>query len=232
MYVTHRGHIVKTESRILSSIKHRPGPVVLRRDVARLGSASQVTESLKALQIKGIIVRVGAGIYAKLIRDAATGTVTLAASAEDIALEAFRKLGVSVRIEQGRVADATGNDALKLDTGMRRIKRRLSIGDKTVAYVQRHSNKSTPSLAVPLQIPSVGVSQFVERLARQHHVSYTRTAVDEWAETVTRLAGDDVRSDSTGDLLVALKRAHKLSDREMTALLISHQREIRRVRSV
>ncbi len=70
------------------------------------------------------------------------------------------------------------------------------------------------------------------RLARKFHITYTRTAGDEWAETVTRLGGDEVRSDATGDLLVALKRAHKLTDREMTSLLINHQREQRRGRSL
>lgn len=70
--------------------------------------------------------------------------------------------------------------------------------------------------------------QFVASLARKHHVNYVRTTGDALAETATRLAGDEVESDATGDLLVALKRAHKLSDREMTALLVNHRREMSR----
>ena len=220
---------VKIESRILSSIKHRSGAVVLRRDVAGLGSASQVSESLKALRTKGFIVRVGSGIYAKSIKDATTGEVRLLASEEDIAIEVFRKLGVAVRIARGEASNA-GTDALTLDTGSHRIKRWLSIGGKSVSYVNYRSNK--PARPSPLRIPTDGVSQFVVRLAREYHITYSRTAGDEFAETVTRLAGDEVRSDATGDLLVALKRAHKLTDREMTALLISHLREKRRVRSI
>lgn len=224
---------MKIESRILSSIKHRPGAVVLRRDLAGLGSASQVSESLKALQRKGVIVRVGAGIYAKSIKDAATGAVALTAAAEDIAIEAFRKLGVDVHIAPGKAPDAPGKDALALQTGSHRIRRKLSIGGKPVIYLPQPPGKRASSLTAPLQIPTEGVSQFVARLARKHHVSYARTAGDEWAETVTRLAGDEVRSDETGNLLVALKRAHKLTDREMTSLLINHQREEkRRVRSL
>ncbi|WP_423708717.1 DUF6088 family protein [Undibacterium sp. WLX3042] len=223
---------MKIQTRILSSIRHRQGSVVLRRDVASLGSASQVSKSLNALLMKGVIVRVGVGIYVKSFKDAATGAITLAASAEDIALEVFSKLGVTVRIEQNSVSDAAATNVLKLDTGSHRINRRLSIGRTSVTYVQPHSYKSAHSLTAPLHIPREGISKFVKLLARKHHISYTRTAGDEWAEAVTRLAGDDVRSDGTGDLLVALKRAHKLSDREMTTLLISHQREIRRVRSI
>ncbi|CAN7412866.1 hypothetical protein LJR289_002544 [Pseudoduganella sp. LjRoot289] len=82
------------------------------------------------------------------------------------------------------------------------------------------------------RIPTEGVSQFVANLARESRVTYTRSDVDEWAEDVTRLAGDEVQSDATGDLLVALKRARKLTDREMAALLINHLREKHRVRSV
>jgi len=95
------------------------------------------------------------------------------------------------------------------------------------------SGNSVIYVSQPLQIPTEGVSQFVVRLARKHHITYARTTGDEWAETVTRLAGDEVRSDDIANLLVALKRAHKLTDREMTSLLIHHQREQkRRVRSV
>jgi hypothetical protein len=222
---------VKIESRILSSIKHRPGAVVLRRDVAGLGSASQVSESLKALQMNGVIVRVGEGIYAKSIKDPSTGAVMLTASAEDIAIEAFQKLlGVVVRVVRNESSNNV--DSLTLDTGSHRINRWLSIGGKSVVYFHQQSNKRRVSLTSPLQIPQEGVSRFVERLARKHKITYVRTAGDEWAETVTRLADDDVRSDDTGDLLVALKRAHKLTDREMTALLVNHLREKRRVRSL
>lgn len=224
---------MKIESRILSSIKHRPGAVLLRRDVARLGSASQVSESLKALQAKGVIVRVGAGIYAKSIKNPTTGAVELSAPAEDIVIEVFQKLGVGVRIASSGISNTPSQGTLALDTGSHRIKRHLSIGGKSVTYVHQQSNQRAPSLTAPLQIPTEGVSQFVASLARKHHVTYARTAGDAWAETVTRLAGDEVQSDATADLLVALKRAHKLTDREMMSLLINHQREEkRRVRSL
>ena len=220
---------MKIENRILLSIQRRPGAVLLRREVADLGSKSQVSKSLKALQSKGVIERVGKGIYAKLTKDSTTGAVGLSASAEDIAIEIFQKLKVVVR---SGVSDTPSNDSLTLDTGSRRIKRRLSIGGKLVVYTHQRSNKRTFSLTSPLQIPTEGVSKFVARLARKHHITYVRTVGDEWAETVTRLAGDEVRSDATGNLLVALKRAHKLTDRDMTILLINHQREQSRVRSL
>ena len=84
-------------------------------------------------------------------------------------------------------------------------------------------------MKIESRIPTESVSQFVARLARQNPIHYVRATGDEWAEVVTRLAGDEVQSDPTGDLLVALKRAHKLTDREMTLLLVNHLREQRRV---
>jgi len=49
--------------------------------------------------------------------------------------------------------------------------------------------------------------------------------MDQWAETVTRLAGDEVRSGPVQDMLIALKRAGKLSTGDMAALLVNYLRE-------
>jgi len=46
---------------------------------------------------------------------------------------------------------------------------------------------------------------------------------------VTKLAGDEVKSDKTDDLLVALTRAGKLTPRDMTRLVIAHHRNLARV---
>lgn len=218
---------MKIERRIFLSLRQRSGAVLLRRDVAGMGSASQVSESLKALQAKGVIVRIGTGVYAKASKDLATGAVKLTASAEDIALEVFQKLGVAAHITSGSASNAPGTNALALDSGPHRIKRQLSIDGKSVVYAHQRPSKRF-SLTSPLQIPTQGVRQFVASLAQKHHVTYVRTTGDALAETATRLAGDEVESDATGDLLVALKRAHKLSDREMTALLVNHRREMSR----
>jgi len=215
---------MKLESRMLSSIKHRASSVVLRRDVAGLGSASQVSESINALLDKGVIARIGNGIYAKSVKNPDTGEVRIIAAAEEIAAEVFQKLGVNVRVTQ-----ANSSNAVEVDIGSHRINRRLSIAGKPVIYVHQRPSNRLPSPDSALRIPTEGVSQFVASLALKHHISYQRTAGDEWAETITRLSDDIVQSDETSNLLVALKRARKLTDREMTALLINHLREKRRV---
>jgi len=215
---------MKLETRMLSSIKHRSSSVVLRRDVAGLGSASQVSESIKALLDKGVIARIGNGIYAKSVKNPDTGEVRIIATAEDIAAEVFQKLGVTVRVTQNG-----SPNAIEVDIGSHRINRRLSIAGRPVIYVHQRPGNRLLTTNSTLQIPTTGVSQFVASLALEHRISYQRTAGDEWAETITKLSDDTVQSDETSNLLVALKRARKLTDHEMAALLINHLREKRRV---
>ena len=69
------------------------------------------------------------------------------------------------------------------------------------------------------------MGNYVRRLAGLHKVRYVPTPADKWAETVTRLAGDEVRSGPVQDLLVALKRAGKLTKDDMARLLVNYLRE-------
>jgi hypothetical protein len=67
---------------------------------------------------------------------------------------------------------------------------------------------------------------YVRQLAKREGIVFAPTFADIWATAVTQLAGDEVKSDPTDDLLVALTRAGKLSPREMTKLVIAHHRNL------
>ena len=67
---------------------------------------------------------------------------------------------------------------------------------------------------------------YVRQLAKSEGIVFAPTFADIWATAVTQLAGDEVKSDPTDDLLVALTRAGKLSPREMTKLVIAHHRNL------
>lgn len=67
---------------------------------------------------------------------------------------------------------------------------------------------------------------YVRQLARREGVVFAPTFADIWAKAVTRLAGDDIKSDKIDDLLVALTRAGKLSPRDMTKLVVAHHRNL------
>jgi hypothetical protein len=66
-------------------------------------------------------------------------------------------------------------------------------------------------------------------LAKREGIVFTSTFADLWAKAVTQLAGDEIKSDKTDDLMVALTRAGKLSPREMTRLVSAHHRNLARV---
>lgn len=70
-------------------------------------------------------------------------------------------------------------------------------------------------------------ARHVAALARRLGISYIPIYADLWAVAVTRLAGDEVSTDSTDDLLVALTRAGKLSPRDMAKLVMEHHRMLK-----
>ena len=81
-------------------------------------------------------------------------------------------------------------------------------------------------------IPSTGLKEYIVGLANRYGVTYVKTRADEWAETVTRLSGDDVVTDEIEDIIVALKRNHVVDAKTMVILLGNYRDEKKRVRSV
>ena len=73
-----------------------------------------------------------------------------------------------------------------------------------------------------MSLPVSSVSCYVASIASQHGVYYLRTPSDELADVVTRLSGDEVTTDATEDLIVALRRANVIDGPTMISLLGSH----------
>ncbi|NTX20248.1 DUF6088 family protein [Burkholderia cepacia] len=127
------------EDRIVRSIRRREGVVILRSEVAALGSTAQVGRVLAKLVANGALVRVSKGVFAKTRINKFTGKLAPAAPFESIAAEVFRKLGIEVR--PGRLAreyNAGTTTQIPMDavvnTGTRRIRRKIQVGSKTVKY--------------------------------------------------------------------------------------------------
>ena len=112
--------------------------VILRRELAALGSPSQITRALKALQASGAIMRIGTGVYAKTRRSSITGALIPAGSLETLSLEALRKLGVSVAPGKAAAAYIAGTTTQIPGTFVvrtdRRITRKISVGGRSVFY--------------------------------------------------------------------------------------------------
>ncbi|WP_244135109.1 DUF6088 family protein [Burkholderia sp. BCC0322] len=136
---TRKGRRAKIEDRLVLFIERGAGVVILRSEVAPLGSAAQVGRVLAKMVSDGRLVRVSKGVYAKTRVNKFTGRPAPAAPFENIAAEAFRKLGIDV--QPGRLAreyNAGTTTQIPMDgvvrTGRRRIHRRIQVGSKTVKY--------------------------------------------------------------------------------------------------
>ncbi|KRP47142.1 hypothetical protein [Pseudomonas poae] len=225
---------MKLEDRMQAAINGIQGNVILRTDVAKLGGHSQVSVGLDQLMRKGLIVRMGIGIYAKASRNPLTGVITPTADLETLAVEVFRRLGISA--SAGTERSTVSKDAKIWVKGSRRIRRKLSLGGRSVVYVNELSSPRNANSSVrrhpktgALIIPTSGLRRYVMDLADSCQVAYTRTYADEWAENVSRLSGDDVRTDVIESLVIALKKQKKVTGLEAVHLLTNYLREKQRV---
>lgn len=78
------------------------------------------------------------------------------------------------------------------------------------------------ALMKTLDIPTSGLADFVRTMARNHGVAYSRSSrsnLDDLADTITGLAGDEVTTDETEDLIVELKRVGVIDSGEMVEML-------------
>lgn len=130
---------MKLEERLKRSIGKRAGNVVLRSDLASLGSPSQLSEALKRLQQSGWLVRIGTGVYAKTRVSSVTGSVIPAGTLESLSSEALQRLGVEVTLGRdasdynaGRTTQLPGK--LVVNTGKRRIQRNIAVGGRHLSY--------------------------------------------------------------------------------------------------
>lgn len=125
--------------RLKRSIKKRDGNVILRSELARLGSPTQISEALRQLQTQGVVIRIGTGVYAKTRVSTATGSRIPAGTIETLAVEALDRMGVRTRpgeaarrYNSGETTQVPGQ--FILNTGSKRIRRKIALGGRRVAY--------------------------------------------------------------------------------------------------
>lgn len=139
--------VVKLEDRVIRSIARRKGVVILRSELAALGSPAQLSRVLSNLVKTKRLVRVGVGIYAKTRLNKFTHELAPAATFEEIAAEVFRKLEIDVA--HGKLArDYNAGKTTQVpvlsvvDTGRRRITRRISLGSRFITYERSGAHRS------------------------------------------------------------------------------------------
>jgi hypothetical protein len=102
-------------------------------------------------------------------------------------------------------------------------------------HTERRAKPRTGNFEVPQDVSSLrknGVRQFIDRLAEAHGVPLNPGGWDEFADNLTRLAGDEPMPDTTGRLLVELKRRDIINDQQLARLVTNYMAEDAHVRSV
>ena len=126
-------------NRLKRSLANRNADVFLRAEFAALGSPAQVGRALVELQDEGVLVKLGVGVYAKAKPSVLTGKPIPAKPLEVLAPEVLKKFGIQVgQSRQTRDYNAGVSTQLPsgivLNTGKRRIQRKLGFNGKLVQY--------------------------------------------------------------------------------------------------
>lgn len=125
--------------RIKRSVANRDDGVFLRVEFERFGSPAQVGRGLTQLTSEGTLIRLGVGVYAKAKPSVLTGKPIPVRPLEVLAPEVLKKLGITVmpsRLTQDYNAGRSTQvpSGIVLNTGKRRIARKLSFNGKAVQY--------------------------------------------------------------------------------------------------
>lgn len=135
------------ENRLRIAVGKRSSEVFLRSDFARFGSEAQVGRALRNLISDGVIVKLGVGVYAKAKRSVLSGNPMPVRPVEVLAEQALKRLGVKIfpstvteDYNAGRTTQIPVVSAI--NTGNRRIGRKLGYGNRIVQY---ENNRSKPA---------------------------------------------------------------------------------------
>ncbi|CAB3774073.1 MULTISPECIES: DUF6088 family protein [Burkholderia] len=125
--------------KLRKALGRKKANVFLRADFVGLGSEAQLSRALRNLVDEGAVVKIGVGIYAKAKRSALSGKPIPVEPVEFLAPEALKKLGVKVYPSRQAAAYNAGTTTqipagVVINTGNKRISRKLGFGPKTIAY--------------------------------------------------------------------------------------------------
>jgi hypothetical protein len=130
---------VTVADRVRQVVLGQGGDVFIRREFDELGGSSQVGRALAALVSQGMLVKLGVGVYARAKKSVLSGKPIPIKPLEVLAPIALQKLGVAVNpsrlvklYNEGRSTQVPAG--VVLNTGIRRIRRRLGFNGKTVGY--------------------------------------------------------------------------------------------------
>jgi hypothetical protein len=128
---------VTLEKQLLRRLQRKRGDVFLRSDFDDLGGYDQVGRALRALVLKGELMKVGQGVYSRARPSAADGTPVPPKGLETLR-EALRRLGVQTvptRLEEAYNAGKTTQVPTGRVVGVRgRVRRQIGYGGVSLKF--------------------------------------------------------------------------------------------------
>lgn len=126
------------EDRILARISRMRSSVVLREDFIDLGGYDQVGRVLRQLALKGKIIKIGYGLYAKTKVSSLTGEVLPIQALPTLAKEALKRLGVEINPTKAELDYQSGRST-QIPTGRligvkKRISRKIGYKGASINY--------------------------------------------------------------------------------------------------
>ena len=130
---------MSVENRIKRSIGLRADDVFIRSEFEKFASRAQISRALRQLVQSGRLVKLGVGIYAKAKPSVLNGKAIPVRPVDVLAPQALAKLGVDVQPSRLGAAYNTGESlqipaGTTLNTGRRRISRKIGFGGREVMY--------------------------------------------------------------------------------------------------
>ncbi len=214
---------------IMNALKTHSSSIVLSRDFSSFGSSTQVTRAIKDLVSSGFLLKIGIGIY-----ENKKYSIEKNSDINTVVRDIFHKL--NKKIESIKIETIVDKKICIVNIGSQNISRKLEIHNIPVHYIKSNTKYENDDFSALLNdvnnLPVKGVRKFIEHLAAAHGVKYKRTSLDDFAESVTRLAGDEIELDYTEKLLVALKKKDLITARQLARLMTNYMEEVKNVRSV
>lgn len=137
---------MKIEDKICRSVARKKDDVFLRNEFSKMGSEAQVSRALRHLVERGVVVKLGVGVYAKAKKSVLSGAAIPVKPVGILGPVALRKLGVKIYPSQIAQAYNAGESTQipagnVVNVGARRINRKLGFGKQTIIY--ETNNKPT-----------------------------------------------------------------------------------------
>ncbi|MEI3773991.1 hypothetical protein ACIPSX_15035 [Pectobacterium sp. CHL-2024] len=225
-----------TKDKLIMAVEEKHDNVIFRHELSSLGSASRITEVLRDLVNSGFLLHLGFGIYGKNKNHTNYKEKSNKNFYVSLLRDVFKKL--DIHINEVFFDNDDEYPILFVDVASYNTSRKLNFDKIPVFYVhgkdlsRLKDNVTGYYLDGIKKLPRCNVGYLVKKIASANGIKYQRNGLDDFAESITRLAGDDITFDLVEKLLVLLNKKEIIDGTQMARLLTNYTKEEANVRSI